>query len=514
MVFNLDNILAITATVLYSAFLSYGLLTYLIIEQKKLRVKAMQAKTDFLANMSHEIRTPLTTIIGYAESLMLDKPSPSRQLESIQTIAHSGQHLLGLINNILDVSKLEADKIQVEQREVETAVLARQCYVMAKELAKNKPIALIFELEGAVPRFIRSDPTRLRQVLLNLLSNAIKFTEAGQVRLQITMHNEQLLFTVQDTGCGIAQDKVNSLFEAFTQADQSTTRKYGGTGLGLTISKQIAQLLGGDIVVTSELGKGSSFEFAIKLLPAGSEMLETLTIEQSTADPQLDNAVNLALSGRALVAEDHDENRKLFVLILEMAGIRADQACNGEEAVELCLANDYDVVLMDIEMPLLDGEGALKMIQQLGMTLPVVALTANVMLDDLKRYQQLGFAAHVAKPIDRKRFIDTVAEFCESSERYEVGVDQGLMKRLTDEFKLSFSSYYQDLALSIELKDYAAMARLAHKLKGSAATFGFEELGELADKLENQARNEDAATIECAQQVAEYLAEAHQGNLS
>ncbi|WP_111979732.1 response regulator [Algibacillus agarilyticus] len=451
---------------------------------------AADIKARFLANMSHEIRTPLTTIIGYTDSLLKGEVPENQRLNAIEAVANSGQHLLGVVNDILDFSKIEANQLEIEHITVNLFELLHHVYQMGLALAQNKPLKIAFVLATKLPCLIKTDPTRLKQILFNLLSNAIKFTESGEVSLIIRREASQLVFAVKDTGIGIAPDKIGSLFGAFHQVETSTTRKYGGSGLGLSISKNLSEKLGGDITVQSELNQGSCFTLSIALdIAPNSRWTTQYDFNQVTEiDINKEEYEKNPILGRVLLAEDHDENRQLFCLILESLGLQVDAVCNGEEAVESCLLNDYQLVLMDIQMPILDGLSAFELLKQSGFETPVIALTANVMAEDIENYKALGFADHCAKPINRRELIDKIRYYMEttqsSNHEQQAHINSDAYTALQAEFKNKLIDHADVLITLLSVNNQAEIAKLAHQIHGAAASFGFTEIGYKAAEIE------------------------------
>jgi signal transduction histidine kinase/CheY-like chemotaxis protein/integral membrane sensor domain MASE1 len=379
-------------------------------------LRGAQAKSDFLANMSHEIRTPMTAILGYAEVLQETTSSPEAQ-EAIDTIRRNGKHLLSIINDILDLSKIEVGKMTIEHIAVCLPALVDQVVSISKIDAEQKGLALHSEFIGKTPETIMSDPVRLRQVLFNLISNAIKFTEKGDVRLEAefidtTGESPRMQIDVIDTGIGLTADQIQTLFDSFTQADETVTRKYGGTGLGLTISKQLAGMLGGDLVlVESAPGIGSRFRLTVAIGSLkGVRLLDgALPREQAARMPANENEEE-NLDCRVLLAEDGPDNQRLISHILSRRGANVTLAVNGQQAIDVATAawhagTPFDVILMDMQMPVLDGYQAVKQLRETGYSWPIIALTANAMSTDRQKCITAGCDDFATKPIDRKELI-------------------------------------------------------------------------------------------------------------
>jgi CheY-like chemotaxis protein len=359
-----------------------------------------RAKSEFVANISHEIRT-MTAILGYSENLRDASLSEEARQEAIDTIWRNGQHLLELINNILDLSKMEADRVDIEQIECHPTEIVAEVVAMMRPRATSLGLGLEAEIEGQVPMRILSDRTRIKQVLVNLVGNALKFTKEGGVRVIARMRAESrpeplLEIDVVDTGIGIDADLIEALCQPFVQADATVTRRFGGTGLGLSISRRLARMLGGDITIRSEVGKGS-------------EMRAEALVPSIVRKP----ANTASIPCRILLAEDGVDNQRLLSFVLEKAGAEVCIVDNGRNAVDaaqaaLTAGSPFDVILMDMQMPVLDGYSATAMLRESGYTGAIVAVTAHAMAEDRQRCLASGCDAFATKPVDRASLLQTI----------------------------------------------------------------------------------------------------------
>jgi signal transduction histidine kinase/DNA-binding response OmpR family regulator len=470
--------------------------------------KADQVKSQFLANMSHEIRTPLTAIVGHAEAIIHDDIDEHKVKEDIEVIHGNSLHLLELINDILDLSRIEANKFELEIQPLDLGELIQDLSQTFTSQAQQKQLIFTIEHQLCLPFIIELDSLRLKQILLNLCANAIKFTEKGRVTLSIHWQHEQLIFTVIDTGIGLSKEHLAQVFEIFTQADNSISRRFGGSGLGLTLSNQLAKLMSGNIAVTSELGEGSRFCFTIPCQHNISDNLKPL-LDSSYLDSS-----EIFFSGKILLAEDHDDNRRLIARLLTNLGLEVIVARNGKEAVKLCVEHQPNLVLLDIQMPEMDGVEAFKALRDLGCNQPIYALTANAMSHEVSQYLALGFTGHLKKPIERKPFIAAIAKYFttksidnsltssskmagqpflninEVVDKAEQSLSQVDLSDLVAEFKANLSNDKQDLVIYRDNDDIKNIAFLAHRLAGAAQMFGFVELNQAAQELETIIKKE------------------------
>ncbi|OFZ18535.1 MAG: hypothetical protein A2Z20_08690 [Bdellovibrionales bacterium RBG_16_40_8] len=375
---------------------------------------ASEAKGAFLANMSHEIRTPLGAILGFADLMLNDSPTLEKRREWYRILKKNGELLTNIVNDILDLSKIESGKFQVEKSRISLSELVVDLTSLLKLKAEEKGLNFNISADGPTPACLYTDPLRLRQILYNIVGNAIKFTDSGLVDIKIKLLNmkngrPQLQFAITDTGRGIKDEQKNNLFNQFSQADTSITRKFGGTGLGLILSRHLAHALGGDVELTnSTYGKGSTFTVSID--PGTIE----LPLEQSFIKKETQVNVDykkIRLDGlNVLVADDSPDNQLLIAQYLRIAGATVDSAENGQVACDKASEKDYDVILMDLQMPVMDGYKATATLRENGFKKPILALTAHAFKDVRDQCLVSGFSDHLSKPITRKDLLERLAQ--------------------------------------------------------------------------------------------------------
>lgn len=370
--------------------------------------KANQLKSAFLANMSHEIRTPLGAMLGFADLITDPDCSLEDRKKYAQTLRRNGEQLHLLINDILDLSKIEAEYLKIETINFSLRELIGDVLSVMNQNALEKGLQLGLEIEDSVPDRVNSDPTRIKQVLFNIIGNAIKFTQKGEVSVLVSMNKHHLEIEVRDTGIGIAQEHQLNLFKPFTQADESMTRRFGGTGLGLALSKRLSQLLGGDLILKeSRLGGGSTFRIIVKnhLSSSSSKRLE------KKFDKQCQNTTTKLKGISVLFVDDSPDNQVLVAMLLRKKGAHVDIAENGLVAIEKAIHGDHDVVVMDVQMPVLDGYSATQRLRASGFLKPIVALTAHAMSEVREKCLNVGYSDYLPKPINQEELITTIAKY-------------------------------------------------------------------------------------------------------
>ncbi|MCC7335648.1 MAG: response regulator [Pirellulaceae bacterium] len=496
---------------------------------------ASQSKSAFLANMSHEIRTPMNAVLGFTEVLRRNiERNEDKRRQHLNTIHSSGTHLLNLINDILDLSKIEAGRLEVECIACEAHRVIADVVTVMRVRADEKNIALDYQFDGVIPATIQSDPARLRQVLTNLVGNAIKFTERGGVRIVTSLvhgtDRPQMKIQVVDTGIGMTEAGAAKIFDPFSQADASVTRRFGGTGLGLSISKRFAEALGGAVTVSSEVGVGSVFTVTIDTGPLDNVAM--ITPNPAEMEIVAEDEQHLAISlpnMRVLLVDDGDENRQLMSLILEEAGTTYRTAENGLEAVQLATEQEWDVILMDMQMPVMDGYTATRTLRAQGYHKPIIALTAHAMQQAEQECRDAGCSGFMTKPINFDRLIATLAEIagiavettaktltlpdCEpvAAEVREhddepivstLPLHKERFRVIVEQFASTLDERFDALESALMAGDTRTLAELSHSLKGASGNCGFSSLAEVAALLERSAQSSE---LETAPQVLDQL---------
>ncbi len=480
---------------------------------------ANASKTEFLANMSHEIRTPMNGIIGAADMLKFTELDRN-QNKFLEIISGSSQSLLNIINDILDLSKIEADKVELEEIPMDLYCLANKTIDMLSITAERKGLIINQNIESDCPQFIMGDPTRIGQILTNLLSNAIKFTDRGSITVKLSKRDDKHInLSVKDTGIGIAMYQQKEIFDSFSQSDSSTTRKHGGTGLGLTITKKLVLMMGGEIQVISRVNEGSTFSLYIRAEPA-----EDKSLEQSCPD-ETENVTNsdekTLRNIKVLVAEDHPVNMKIINFMLIKKGCRIIEAENGKIAIEKYLKEAPDLIIMDMQMPVMGGLEATRKIRKLEKTknLPrtsITALTANAMAVDRENCQNAGMDHFLSKPVtyDKLSAIIDLTPTSEEEKSHEekkplrifdynglVDLFSGnkeIVHELLQEFLMGTVAYMKKLDSYIEEMDFPSIEKSAHSMKGQLLNLKAEIGSSIFAELERNGREGNKkATEEC-----------------
>ncbi|MEJ2107439.1 MAG: response regulator [Acidiferrobacteraceae bacterium] len=457
-------------------------------------IKANRSKSAFLANMSHEIRTPLTAIIGFSESLLDANQSMAERVDAIGTITRSGKHLLKIINDILDLSKIEADKLEIERIPVNPFEILADVESIVALMAQEKGLAFRIEYDFPLPLQIQSDPLRLKQILINLCNNAIKFTHEGSVRIKVSCDRDAgaLYFKVIDTGIGLSEEQASRLFEAFAQADTSTTRRYGGTGLGLHLSRELALKLGGDLTLDSTPEVGSCFTVRI----ATGDLSQASWTDKSFTpkfSPDVVHAPETLIAGRVLLAEDNIDNQRLISMYLKKAGADVIVANHGREAVEKARNGKFDMIITDIQMPVMNGLDATRAIRNNGYTGPVIALTAGAQRSDADACLEAGCTEFAAKPIDRQHLNELLQRFLRPKGKSDVEqspivspllVEEPDLADLVHRFVDQLPETVARIRAAYDANDNDGLRQQLHTLKGTSGNFGYYDLMKACQKME------------------------------
>ena len=482
----------------------------LVVKNKQLEevsnqaLEATRTKSEFLAVMSHEIRTPLTSIIGFAEALSDDHSKhKDDRLNITKTIIKNGNHLLTIINDILDISKIEANRMNFEKNGFSPVELVTDVEEVIKNQFKEKGIQLYVEYDFPLPNIICNDALRIKQVILNLCSNAFKFTKAGEVCIKIhcDIEGEKIFFNIIDSGIGLTDKQIDKIFDAFTQADSSTTRKYGGTGLGLSLSKRFAEKMGGTITVKSLQGIGSQFCVSIstgkidpqQLIAGESELPEKIDHIKHQYD------YSCSVKGSILIVEDNYDNQQLLSILLSDIGAELTFADNGQQAIDKTLNNTYDLIFMDMQMPVMGGLEATKLLREAHYKNPIIALTANAMKSDYDMCIAAGCNGFLTKPINKEKLFQAVYKYLEIKDEVISEVFDKRSRKMQELIIKFVNSLPEKLDKVEKLRDekkWNDIRSEIHKIKGVGTSMGYPVVTDIAAEIEQEALKENEVEVD------------------
>ncbi len=478
--------------------------------------RASRYKSDFLASMSHELRTPMNAIVGYAELLGRPNVEPRKHATWLENMLKSTDHLLSLVNDVLDLSKIEAGQMTLEIGQCDLQQLISDVTDLMKGIADEKLLSMEIVQDGPLPTLIRTDPIRFKQILINLVGNAIKFTQKGGITIHLSVvpdHGDgpdNLRISVIDTGIGIAPEALEELFQPFSQVHKGGDRRYGGTGLGLDISRQLARLLGGEIAVDSEVGVGSNFVFRLALQPLVKEDAEPAGIRAGEDGADREGADSELLEGRRiLIVDDSEDNRDVLRFLLQEAGCTCVIAENGALGVRAALeasktGQGFDAILMDVNMPVMDGYEATARLLAAGLECPIIALTAMAMEDDANRCMQAGCIDYIPKPVVPRTFFQIIARHLPEPPSEEPGsggavpgapslIDNPRFAPLVERYLASFPGLIERVRAAYEQGELDDVRTLVHRIRGTASNYGFPAITDAAGACEDAIRDEAPA---------------------
>ena len=486
-------------------------------------LEGTRIKSAFLATMSHEIRTPLTAIIGFSEMNLHDAiPEEARKRHS-QSIVRNGKHLLQVINDILDISKLEADRIEFENEKFSPFKVMKEVEQIIKPQIHEKGLVLEINYQYPMPEYVFGDALRFKQIVLNICSNAVKFTESGRINIETSCDFDQkkLRVEVVDTGIGMTEDQVKKVFDVFTQADSTVTRQYGGTGLGLSLSKQFAEKMGGDIQATSLPGIGSRFYITVSCGDISSvrtvgniDQVKSLTEADATRVKEIQQ-----VKGRILLAEDNEDNQQLFSLLLSKTGADVEIANNGKEAYEMAMDTRFDLIFMDMQMPILDGVEATRRLRQKGYSGAIVSLTANAMKQDRAACFNAGCNDYITKPVNDQILYKTVYQYLEvlddEAEQPDEEESDTEIKVIREKFENNLTDKLSVIKDNFENNRIKEVKNDVHKLKGLGTSMGYPEVTEVSEKIEQAIlRNDSYLTAGLIQELVNIVEKKLAGNIT
>ena len=476
-----------------------------LIRAKDLAEQAVYSKDSFLANMSHEIRTPMNAIIGFTD-ILAKSTLDQKQKEFVKNIQLAGDNLMYIINDILDLSKMNSGKLVIELQPFNLKNTLKHVYDLLKIKASEKDIEFNLFLDADMPEYVIGDSVRINQILMNIAGNALKFTKEGEVTISVKKtsdsdNNITLKFTIKDTGIGIPENKLKTIFERFTQADDNTTRKFGGTGLGLNIAKQLIEMLGGEIELKSAEGRGSEFYFSLDF-----EKTDAMLVESNSENLIYKNTLGHV---KILLCEDNELNQRLAENVIESFGFELDIAENGKAGIDKLSKNKYDLILMDLQMPIMDGyQATIHIRNEMKLTIPIIAMTAHSLVGEQSKCFEIGMNSYVAKPFKQEDLFAKILSVLEISKKStnsdKINIKKDIDLSYLKEFACASKSFEKEMIemfinktpedfnlLAKALKDlnYKNMAELSHKIKSSLSLFSLEDELNYLEKFEQESRS-------------------------